>query len=164
MCLLWSRTREGIGLCGDLQLGIFDVGVNLRRVQVLMTEHLLHRSEVHAVCDHQRGSGVAQLVRGVLLRVQSGRQHVLFDQTVHSCHAQALVVAGAEQRPIVIQNDFVAFGKVGVQRLTRRFAEIDETLFVPFACYTNSVVVYVISIQADQLRAADAADLFWLCA
>ena len=67
------------------------------------------------------------------------------------------MVTGAEQRPIVIQNDFVAFGKVGIQRLTRRFAEIDEALLVSFACYANPIVVYVISIQTDQLRAADAA-------
>ena len=40
---------EGIGLCGDLQLRILNVRVDLRRIEILMTENLLERLEINAV-------------------------------------------------------------------------------------------------------------------
>ena len=40
---------EGIGLCGDLQLRILNVRVDLRRIEILVTETLLKRREIPAV-------------------------------------------------------------------------------------------------------------------
>lgn len=40
---------EGIGLGGDFELSAFDVGVNLRGVEVFMAQNLLKRLQIHAV-------------------------------------------------------------------------------------------------------------------
>ena len=46
---------EGIGLGGDFELGAFDVGVDLRGVEVFVAEHLLKRLEIDAVREHESG-------------------------------------------------------------------------------------------------------------
>ena len=63
---------QRIGLGGDLQVVVGDVSVDLRGVQVVVSQHLLEGAHVHAVLQHQRGRRVAELVGGVLAGVQTG--------------------------------------------------------------------------------------------
>ena len=104
---LYFQLGEGIGLCGDLLVRVFDVGVDLRRVQVFVSQNFLQRFQIDAVGQHQCCRRVAELVRGKLRRVQSGFQQVLLDQPVDRGDADAVFVPGAEQRLIVREDDVV---------------------------------------------------------
>ena len=73
---------DWVCLGGDLQLGVFNVGVDLRRVQVLVPEDVLHRLDIHAAGEHHRRRRVAQLVGGVLAAVEPGGVQMLFDEVV----------------------------------------------------------------------------------
>ena len=53
---------QRIGFGRHPQGVIVHVGVDLRGIQVVMAQDLLDRPHVHAVLQHQRGGGVAQLV------------------------------------------------------------------------------------------------------
>lgn len=44
-----SDFGQGIGLCCNFQVGVFDVCINLRGIQVLVAEHLLHGSYIDTV-------------------------------------------------------------------------------------------------------------------
>ena len=73
---------EGIGLGGNFEFGAFDVGVDLRGVEVFVAEHLLKRLEIDAVREHEGCRRVAKLVRRKLRGIQACGEQVLFDQPV----------------------------------------------------------------------------------
>ena len=56
-----------------------------------MAQNLLHGLDVHAVLQHQRRRCMAQLVRGILRRVEPGLAQVLFHQRMDRRAADALV-------------------------------------------------------------------------
>ena len=127
------------------------MGVDLRRVQMLMAQDLLDGFDVHAVGDHQGRRRVPQLVGGILAWIQSGSQHMLFHKTVHGRHADAVIVPGAEQCAVVRKHFFVAFGQIGVDGSLAGSAEIDDPLLVALAGHTDAVLINVTQIQAHQL-------------
>ena len=45
------------------------MGVNLRGVEVLVTQNFLHSFDIHAVLQHQRCGSMAELMGGILLAV-----------------------------------------------------------------------------------------------
>ena len=51
---------------------IINMGVDLRGIQVVMSQNLLDRPDVHAVLQHQRCRRVPQLMRRILGGVQTG--------------------------------------------------------------------------------------------
>ena len=120
-------------LGGDLQLGVFNVGVDLRRVQVLVPEDVLHRLDVHTAGEHHRRRRVAQLVGGVLAAVEPGGGQMLFDEVVHCRNADAVFLLGAKQRPIVRENDLLTLWQVRVDGVLAGLAEVDKALLVALA-------------------------------
>lgn len=63
---------QRICLRGDTQGFIINMGVDLRGIQVVMSQNLLHRPDIHAVLQHQRCRRVPQLMRRILGGVQTG--------------------------------------------------------------------------------------------
>ena len=57
------KVGKGIGLSSNSQLGIINMRIYLRRVQVIMPQQLLKRAHVNSVLQHKRCGGMAQLVR-----------------------------------------------------------------------------------------------------
>ena len=57
---------------GDTQSFIINMGVDLRGIQVVMSQNLLDRPDIHAVLQHQRCRRVPQLMRRILGGVQTG--------------------------------------------------------------------------------------------
>ena len=65
---LYFQLGEGIGLCGDLLVRVFDVGVDLRRVQVFVSQNFLQRFQIDAVGQHQCCRRVAACARKTATR------------------------------------------------------------------------------------------------
>ena len=63
---------QRICLRGDTQGFIINMGVDLRGIQVVMSQNLLDRPDIHAVLQHQRCRRVPQLMRRILGGVQTG--------------------------------------------------------------------------------------------
>ena len=63
---------QRICLRGDTQSFIINMGVDLSCLQVVMSQNLLDRPDVHAVLQHQRCRRVPQLMRRILGGVQTG--------------------------------------------------------------------------------------------
>ena len=83
---------EGIGLRRNLFVCIFYMRVDLRGVQVFVSEHLLQRFEIHAVGQHQRCRRMTQFMRGKLAGIQTRLKQVFFDQAVYRRDADAVFV------------------------------------------------------------------------
>ena len=133
------------------------MGVDFRGVQVLVPQDLLHRLHVHAVLQHQRGGGMAQLVAGILLAVQSGGGQVLFHQCVHHGAADALVLTGEEQRVPVPAGDGSPHRQIPCQRVLARLVQIHHAHLAALAENTQGVVVDVADIQPNQLGNTQSA-------
>ena len=91
--LVQRQVGEGICLGGDFQLGAFNVRVDLRGVEIFVSEHLLQRFQINAVRKHQRRRRVAQLVRGELRSIQPRSKQMLFDEPVNRRDADSVAVA-----------------------------------------------------------------------
>ena len=114
---LFPRLSKGIGLSGGTEILVVHVGIDLSRVQVLVAQHLLESTHIHAVLQHQGGGGVAQLVGGVLGAVQPGSGQMLFHQLVDRRPGDPLAVArGDEQGVLIQQGQSGALGEPVVQR------------------------------------------------
>ena len=61
--MLRNILGQRVGLGGNAELGVVNVRVYLRRVQVLVAQDLLQGAHVHAVLQHERRRRVPQLVR-----------------------------------------------------------------------------------------------------
>ena len=57
------KMSEGIGLHCNPQLGIINVRIYLRRVQIIVPQQFLKRAHVNSVLQHERCGCMAQLVR-----------------------------------------------------------------------------------------------------
>ena len=100
---------------------------------------------------------MTQLVCRKLRGIEPGFEQMLLDQTVNGGHADAIFIARAEERTVVGQHDFVAFGEIIVDRFPAGGAHVDDALLVALADDADTVLVHIRQIQPDQLRAPDAA-------
>lgn len=91
-CFFIVSAWKWVGLCGNFLVCIFNVRVDLRRIQIFVTQNLLQRFQIHAVRQHQRCGCVPQLMRGKLRRVKSGFQQVLFDQPMDGRNADTVFI------------------------------------------------------------------------
>ena len=74
-----------------------DVRVDLGRLQVRVSQHLLDEADVGAAFEHVRRAGVAQQVRGAGL-VHAGEAQVALDLVGHLLRLDRLAVVAQEQR------------------------------------------------------------------
>ena len=96
---------------------------------------------------------MAQLVGGVLGRIQSGSGKVLLDQLVNSGGGDTLVIlAGNKQGVFIDQTHGVAFHQPVIQRLTAGLVQIDHAFLVSFAQHAEHFAPVIGYIQSHQLR------------
>ena len=62
-----------------------------------MSQHLLKGAHIHTVLKHERGCGVAELMRRVLAAVQSRNKEMFFHQLFHRRLADALTALTDEE-------------------------------------------------------------------
>ena len=85
---------EGILLHGALDVRIADVRIDLRGVELLVTQDLLQHAHVYLPgLIHQRGGGVAELMYRVSLGAKSRGAQILVDHGLHGLDADALFQA-----------------------------------------------------------------------
>ena len=72
------------GICpgGNPESLIVNMGVDFRRVQVLMPQHLLNGLHIDAILKHKGSGGVAELMGGIFAAVQPGLAEMLFHKGV----------------------------------------------------------------------------------
>ena len=76
---------------GFLHVAAADVGVNLRGVELLVTEDVLEDSHVYArVLIHQRGGGVAQLVHRELAVAKSRHFQIFLHHPLYGFDADTV--------------------------------------------------------------------------
>ena len=131
--------------------------VDLRRIKVLMAQNLLHGLDVHAALQHQRRRCVAQLVRGILRRVEPGLAQVLFHQRVDRRAADALVAGGEEEGVLIAPDDGAAHGEIAVERFLARVVEVDDAHLVSFTEHAQRVVLNVRGVERAKLGNTQAA-------
>ena len=155
-----------IGLCGNFQLGIFDVGIDFRGIQVLMAQHLLHGFHIHAPGEHQRCRSVPELMGRILGGVQSGIQNMLLHQPMNGVGGHTAVRGNAvfclflgqkQGTAHIVLNGRGERGVVSGNGLLAGFAHIDRAFFVSFAQNTQAIIVNIAIIQPSQLRNSQAA-------
>ena len=122
-----------------------------------MAQHLLYRLHIHAVLEHERGGGVAELVGGVSGAVQSGLGEVLFHQGVDVGAADALVPGGEEEGVLIPAADGPAHRQIPLQGGLAGVVEVDNAYLVALAQHPQRVPLDVRQVQADQLRDPQAA-------
>jgi hypothetical protein len=64
--LFWCEVREGIGLCGNFQFRIFDVGIDLSGIEMLMAQNLLNCFHIDPLGKHQGCRCVPELMGRIL--------------------------------------------------------------------------------------------------
>ena len=128
------------------------MGVNLGGVQMIVSQDLLERADVHAVLQHQRRGGVAQLMGGILGAVQTCGGQMFFDQLMDRCLGDAPpVLQGDEQGVLVYQRQSVAVSQPVLERLLAGFVQKKDPFLVAFAQYPQMVDSNICCIQADKL-------------
>ena len=65
------KSSKGICLGGNTQLGVVHMGVDLRCIEVFVTEYLLQRTYINAAGEHQSCRSVTQLVSRVFFAVKA---------------------------------------------------------------------------------------------
>ena len=75
---LLSDLGERICLRCNTQALIIDMGIDLCGVQMIVPKNFMHSANIHTILQHQRSSGVAELVRGIFAAVDPGSGKALF--------------------------------------------------------------------------------------
>ena len=96
-----------------------------------MAQNLLHGLDVHAVLQHQRRRHMAQLVRGILRRVEPGLAQVFFHQRMDRRAADALVAGGEEEGVLIAPDDGAAHGEIAVERFLAGPLALPERASLP---------------------------------
>ena len=133
------------------------MGIDLGRVQMVVTQDLLESPDIYAVLQHQGGGGVPELVGGILGAVQPGGQQVLFDQLLHRRFGDAFPQAAEEQGVFV--DDLLAAPdrQIAVQGAPAGVVEVDHPLFVALAQDPQAVLPDIGQIESDKLGDPQAA-------
>ena len=90
--------RKGIVLHSLLHTAIADVGIDLRGVELLVTEYILEHSHVDlARLVHKSSRGVSELVHRIVLGFKSRKLEILIDQPLYRLDADALLTVAKEE-------------------------------------------------------------------
>ena len=128
------------------------MGIDFRGIQVLVSQHLLHRPHIHAVLQHQRGSGMPKLMRGVLGAVQPRLRQAFFHQGIHHRPADSLVSPRQKQGVPIRPGDGPAHRQIIRQRILTRLVQIHDPHLITLTQNPQCVVVDIRQVQPDQLR------------
>ena len=100
---------------------------------------------------------MAQLVRGILLGIQSRLTDIFLDQPFDRLHIDAVAVAADEQRIFIPVVRLDPFGQITLQRKTAGVVQVDCAFLVALAEHAHSIVLKVCQIEPDELGHAQAA-------
>jgi hypothetical protein len=136
---------------------IRNMGVELRRAEVGVAEHLLDAAEVGAALQQVRGERVAEEVRVDPLGVEPGlrRQAPEDEERAGPCERSALGVE-EELGPVAAVEVRPPAAEVAAQRLDRLAAERDDALLVPLPHATDRATLEVDAAPLEADRLADA--------
>ena len=109
------------------------MGINLRGVQMVVAQDLLHGPDVHTVLQHQRGGGMPQLVGGILAGVDAGFTQPLFHHGMDGGPADALVLGGQKQRVGIPASDGPPHRQPAFDGVLAGVVQIDDADLVAFA-------------------------------
>ena len=94
------RVRERMrGLDQPAQPLALDMGIDLRRRDVGVAEHLLHAAQIGAAVEQMAGEGMAQHVRRQPRRVEPGFQRQLLEQLAAALPRQVALAAARREQP-----------------------------------------------------------------
>ena len=125
---------------------------------MVVAQHLLEGTHIHAVLEHQGGRRVAQLVGGVLGAVQAGGGQVLLHQLVNRRPRDAPpVLQGHKEGVLVHQGEHAPLGEPVLQRALTGLVEKEHPLLVALAQHPQLIATHVGDVQPHQLRDPQAA-------
>ena len=124
---------------------------------MIVAQNLLHGAHIHAILQHQRGGGVAQLVGGIFRRVDAGSAQALFHHGVHHGAADPLVAGRQKQRIGVLTGDGPPNRQVILQRILAGIVQIQDAHLVAFAQDPQHLTVDIRKIQPHKLRDTQSA-------
>src|SRR3546814_532799 len=133
---LGGPTGEGVRVHGGPEAVRLDVGIDLRRADVGMAEHLLEAAQIRAMVEEVRGEGVAHHVRRHRGRVQPGFERHLVQQLAQSAPGQVTVPARRGKQPWrrrPAAQEVASDGAIGFQRGDRSLVEGGDALLPPLA-------------------------------
>src|SRR6266446_10587236 len=112
------------------------MGIDLRRRDIGVAEHLLDAAQIGAVVEEMAGEGVAQHVRRDAPGIDAGEDgEVLEELAAAPPREMALRTARwkEEARGLALGEELAAPRRIGGEREARRLAERDETLLAALA-------------------------------
>ena len=122
---------QRIGPGGNTQVLIVDMRIDLCGIEIGMSQQFLKCTHINAVLQHERGSRVPQLMRGILSTVQSCGLQMVLDQHVDRTAADALIEAGEKQ--CFLTGDIAADSQIVINGRNAGVIQIDNTFFVTLA-------------------------------
>ena len=133
------------------------MGIDLGGVQVLVSQHLLKRPYIHAVLQHQSGSGVPELMTGIEGCVQPRLFQPLLDHVMYRVGRHARVPPGEEEGVGVCLGAGVPLLQPIIQCCPAGWIEEQDPLLIAFAQHTELVLTNIGHVQGDQLGDTQAA-------
>ena len=137
------KLRQRVGFCGDFQLCIFDMCINLSGVQIFMSKHFLNSLHINASGKHHGSSSMAQFVSRKLGGIQTCLQKCLFYQTMDCLNTDPIAVSGAEKRSVVRQYFLISFVQISIQSFPACRTKVHKTLFISFSHNTNPILINI---------------------
>ena len=143
-------------------IGVTDMGVDLRGVELLVTEDLLEHAYVDvARLIHQGCGGMTELVHRVVLCLEPCQPEVFVNHCLHGFDAHALIEAAEKECAVVHVRIFctLALGNVFQKRGLTSLVEINDALLASLTrdAQGTELGVDVREIDADQLGEPHAA-------
>ena len=126
------------------------MGVDLGGIQVLMAQNFLKGAHIHAVLQHQRGGGMAQLVGGIFAAVQPRGLKALLEHIVDAVLCDPRVPPGDKQRVGVRRPGLASDLQPVLNGILTGRVEVDGPLLVTLAQHPQTVFPNVGDIQAYQ--------------
>ncbi len=77
-----------------MELRVVNMRVDLRGIQVFVTEHFLQRADIDAVLQHQGCGGMTQFVSRILACVQSGFEQIFLEHHLNAVAADPISPVG----------------------------------------------------------------------
>src|SRR5665213_1193894 len=135
------------------------MGIDLRRRDVGVAEHLLNAAQIRAAVDQVAGEGVAQHMRRQFRRIEPGGERQLLEQLPATPPRQMAGGAARRKEPArsgpVFQKT-VALIEIVFERASRRLAERHEAFFRTLAAHDQKARIALCrgERQRDELRHA----------
>ena len=120
------------------------MGIDLRGVQVVMSQNLLDGPHIHAVLQHQRCSGVAQLMGRILCTVDPGGTQALFDHGMYCRAADPFVSGRKKQRVGIPSGDGPPNRQIILQSLLAGIVQIQDPNLIALTKNAQRILAHIV--------------------